>query len=95
MSGERDLIREFRNAAKKQGRIAAAQRRKRKGTEASLERALDLLRRALDDDQDGYRISPQLEKEMRGAIHHQEALTRKRALEDARKSAESPRETEA
>jgi hypothetical protein len=64
-------------AAQKQGRKAAAQRRQRRGVEASLDRALDLIRRALDDDQDGYRIAPDLEKEMLGALAHHEALLAK------------------
>lgn len=75
------LIRDAHKATAKQGRIAASQRRKRRGTEASLVRALDLIRRALDEDQDGYRLAPDLEVEMRGALNHQEALERKHAID--------------
>lgn len=77
LTPEEKLVRAAYKATHKQERIAAAQRRKRKGAEASLDRALDLIRRALDEDQDGYRLAPDLEKEMLGALAHREALVAK------------------
>lgn len=60
-------------AAERERRRAASQRRKRRGVEESYDRVCALIERALDDDQDGYRLAPDLETEMRGELRHHES----------------------
>lgn len=77
-------------AAERQRRATISQKRKAKGIRQAYERACDLIDRALDEDQDGYRLAPDLEVRMRGELFHR--ASRKLAEQDMKSAPTSDRD---